>query len=293
MGEYLDTPRGPLHWVDYRGRSGSTIVLVHGLGGSAAGWDAVGPRLSGLGRTVAVDLPGYGLSPPQGSWGVPALASALEHFVAAAGHPVVLVGNSMGALVAESVAATRPDLVKALLLVSPATPPRLPDPHIHWPTAWRLAAQATPGLGVMISRRRWARRTPRQLVREALKWVAHKPGRIPLPVLESLVVQTTVRSKLPWSAESVPGTARSIAALWLRRSRFVETIRRIAVPTLVVQGREDRIVSPTSVEWLCRLRPDWQLILMEDTGHTPQLDAPIRFVETISPWLMARLARTA
>jgi pimeloyl-ACP methyl ester carboxylesterase len=59
----------------------------------------------------------------------------------------------------------------------------------------------------------------------------------------------------------------------------------IEAPTLVVQGMADHIVSPTSVEWLSTLRPDWDLALLEDTGHTPQMDAPRRFLRVVREWL--------
>jgi pimeloyl-ACP methyl ester carboxylesterase len=62
-------------------------------------------------------------------------------------------------------------------------------------------------------------------------------------------------------------------------------IRDIKSPTLVVQGRWDRLVSPTAVEWMCFLRPDWTLVVLDDTGHTPHIDAPIRTLGVIEPWL--------
>ncbi len=67
MGEYVDTGTGPLHWKDYGGH-GPLHVLVHGLGGSIANWDFIGPRLARRGRVVALDLPGFGLSPPAADW---------------------------------------------------------------------------------------------------------------------------------------------------------------------------------------------------------------------------------
>jgi pimeloyl-ACP methyl ester carboxylesterase len=106
-----------------------------------------------------------------------------------------------------------------------------------------------------------------------------------MAVVEALVESTATRRKLPWAAEAVPATARSIAAYWARPRTFVAMIREITSPTLVVQGVADRIVSPTAVEWMCSLRSDWELVQMDDTGHTPQLDAPVRFLEVVTPWL--------
>jgi pimeloyl-ACP methyl ester carboxylesterase len=65
-------------------------------------------------------------------------------------------------------------------------------------------------------------------------------------------------------------------------------VRKIMAPTLVLHGVDDPIVSRTAVEWLCWMRPDWTFIQMEDTGHTPQIDAPIRTLSLVEPWLTSQ-----
>ena len=266
-------------------------MLIHGLGGSVANWDAVGSRLADLGRTVALDLPGFGLSPPARDWELHTHASAVHSFMSEFAPSATLIGNSMGGLLAEMVASRAPETVDSLLLVAPATPPRFPDPRIHWPTARRLALQATPGVGRAMSWYFLNRLSPQELVKLSLETITHKPSRVPMPLVEEFVRLATVRMKLPWAQEAVPSTGRSIARMFRRPSSFVAMIRESKAPTLVVHGLEDHIVSPTAVAWLCSLRPDWQLVQMEDTGHTPQLDAPIRFLATILPWLQASLKR--
>ncbi len=282
--QYAHTDSGSLHHKEYGG-SGEPIVLVHGLGGSAVTWDAVGPRLAQYGRPIAVDLPGFGLSPPAADWTLETHSEALADFIRHVGGPVTLVGNSLGGLVAEMVAARHHDVASGLILVSPATPPRLPDPNMDWRTAARLALQATPGLGRLIARRFIAAYTPEEMVRVSLEMITHKPGHVPLEVQESLIALARRRVKLPWAEEAVPSTAKHIAWLFSRPWRFVEMIREIAAPTLVIQGVWDHIVSPTAVQWMCSLRPDWELVRMEATGHTPQLDAPVRFMGVVGPWL--------
>jgi pimeloyl-ACP methyl ester carboxylesterase len=284
MGEYVNSSIGPLHRVDFGG-DGDLIVLVHGLGGSTTNWIAVADGLARYGRVLALDLPGFGLSPPGPDYRLETHREAVESFIEMEGPPATLIGNSTGGLIAQMVAAHRPDLVSRLLLVAPASPPVLPDPRLDWPTAIRLALQATPGFGNAYGRRFINSHTPEELVRLSMEMITHRRGRVPVEVIEASVDMARIRKELPWSAEATASTASSIAAFYARRSEHVRMIRAITAPTLVVQGVSDHIVSPTAVERICRLRPDWKLVQMEDTGHTPQMDAPLRFLAEVEPWL--------
>jgi pimeloyl-ACP methyl ester carboxylesterase len=107
--------------------------------------------------------------------------------------------------------------------------------------------------------------------------------------MEEFIAVAKKRQHLPWAGDAVPKTGQSIRRFFSRPSRFVSMVRDIKAPTLVVQGIADPIVSPTSVAWVCSLRPDWKLVQMEDTGHTPQIDAPVRFMGVVAPWLRAHL----
>jgi pimeloyl-ACP methyl ester carboxylesterase len=284
VGRYLDTRFGPIHHVDFGG-SGQPIVMVHGLGGSSTNWNAVGAGLTHLGNVVGLDLPGFGLTPPGPNFRLETHRNALEAYVEEIGGPVIMIANSTGGLVSEMLGASRPELISKMVLVSPATPPRLPDARLDWPTVFRLVVQATPGLGELHGRWFLRRHTPEELVRLSFSMVTHKPGRVPLHVVEASHDMARIRKHLPWSEVATARTATSIATHYLRRAEFVKMIKSIRVPVLIVQGLEDHIVSPTAVEWLASLRPDWDLVQMEDTGHTPQLDAPLRTLEIIAPWL--------
>jgi pimeloyl-ACP methyl ester carboxylesterase len=284
MGEYVNTSIGPVHRVDFGG-SGDLIVLVHGLGGSTTNWIAVADGLARHGRVLGLDLPGFGMSPPGRDYRLETHRDAVEEFIEMEGGPATLIGNSTGGLVAQMVAAHRPALVSRLLLVAPASPPVLPDPRLDWPTAIRLALQATPGFGKAYGQRFIATHTPEELVRLSLEMITHQRGRVPLDVIEASIDMARIRKELPWSAEATARTATSIAAFYANRADHVRMIRSITAPTLVVQGVSDHIVSPTAVERICRLRPDWKLVQMEDTGHTPQMDAPLRFLAEVEPWL--------
>src|SRR5919198_5888272 len=101
---------------------GDAIVLVHGLGGGAANWVALAPLLARRRRVLVPELPGHGRSSPLPA--VPslsvyadrvALLAEREHLV-----PAVLVGHSLGALVALRAAIRRPDAASAVILAGAA-----------------------------------------------------------------------------------------------------------------------------------------------------------------------------
>ena len=53
---------GPVHYLDFGG-SGSPVLMVHGLAGSALNWMAVGPEIARTHRAMAIDLAGFGQTP--------------------------------------------------------------------------------------------------------------------------------------------------------------------------------------------------------------------------------------
>src|SRR5262252_687033 len=115
---------GPIVFREWPGPEDTTFVLIHGLGGSHLSWLQVAPGLSGLGRVVALDLPGFGRSPAAGR-GTRVMDSrrSLARFVGAvATGRVILVGNSMGGLIAMTEAAVEPDRTAGLVLTASVYP---------------------------------------------------------------------------------------------------------------------------------------------------------------------------
>jgi pimeloyl-ACP methyl ester carboxylesterase len=104
------------------------VLLIHGAGASSAIWMMVMARLARFTRAVAIDLPGHGPSPAWPGTEPPTLTDyrdAAGELAAMVGlGPSVVVGHSMGALVAIEAALAWPDKVTALVLCGAA--PRLP-----------------------------------------------------------------------------------------------------------------------------------------------------------------------
>jgi pimeloyl-ACP methyl ester carboxylesterase len=277
---------GPVHVADFGGR-GTPIVLVHGLGGSHANWLAVGERLAERGRVLAPDLAGFGRTPLAGrSSGVGANRALLDRFLGAScEEPAVLVGNSMGGLIALMEAALRPEKVAALVLVGPAQPrPILAS--ADWTVVATFAAYALPMVGETFVRWRARLLGPEGLVRQTLALCCVDASRVPPDVFAAHVALAEERAAgMPWAAEAFLGAARSVVARTIRAGWFADLVRAVKAPTLLLQGDCDRLVPLAASRAVAQSRPDWRLEVLPGIGHVPQLEAPERFVDVVGAWL--------
>jgi pimeloyl-ACP methyl ester carboxylesterase len=106
-----------LRW--FEGGSGPGVTLVHGYGGAASNWTLVAPLLAERFRVVVPDLPGHG-----GSSALPGPPLQIDPYAdrlaEVLDEPTVVVGHSLGAVVALRLAVRRPDLVRGLVLAGAA-----------------------------------------------------------------------------------------------------------------------------------------------------------------------------
>jgi lipase len=111
----------PLHVHRYGPTRPPQILAVHGLTGHGRRWQTLATRHLPEFAIVAPDLIGHGRSSWAAPWNIDANVGALAGLLDAdTGGPVVVVGHSFGGAVALSLAAARPDLVAALVLLDPA-----------------------------------------------------------------------------------------------------------------------------------------------------------------------------
>ncbi|MGH7334736.1 MAG: alpha/beta fold hydrolase [Candidatus Rokuibacteriota bacterium] len=276
---------GPVHFADFGG-SGSRLVLVHGLGGSHANWLAVAPRLAERAQVVAPDLPGFGRTPSAGrSARVPANRECLHRFLAAVGRPAILVGNSMGGLIAMMEAALHPENVAALVLVAPAQPSPA-GTRIDREIFLAFAIYSIPWMGEWYLRRRAERLGPERFVGEVLRLLCVDPSRVPDDVRRAHVALAAERfTTMPGAHQAFLEAARSLLSILRRRRSYDEMVGRVAAPTLLIQGAQDRLVPLAASQALARKRPDWAFQVFDEIGHVPQLEAPTRFVDVVEGWL--------
>jgi pimeloyl-ACP methyl ester carboxylesterase len=282
---------GPVHYVDFGGE-GTPLLMVHGLGGNALNWMAVGPDIARSYHALAVDLAGFGQTPLfRRSAAVGANAGLVHDFIEQViGEPVVLMGNSMGGHIAILEAAAQPSWVTKLVLVDPA----IPGVHVRRPEPAMLgmmAALSVPGLAELLLDRRARSLGPEGLVRQSLQVVCADPSRLSTEIVEAHVALTRERDRLgPQNGRAFLQASRSIG-LRMADPRFWARVAGVKAPTLLIHGSLDRLIPVAAARELARRRPDWTLEVLEGVGHVPMMETPDAFMHALEAWDPYRIAR--
>ena len=277
-GEELRSVALPGLSLTVRSRPGARAGLppalyVHGLGGSSQNWSALMPLLADLVDGEAVDLPGFGDSPPpdDGNYSVTGHARAVIRLLDASGRgPVHLFGNSLGGAVATRVAAVRPDLVRTLTLVAPALP-ELRAQRTAWPTAL-LAVPGVAGLFARLSRD-W---TAEQRVRGVLSLCYGDPGLVTDEGLRHAVEEMERRLELPYFWDAMARSSRGIVDAYTLGGQhgLWRQAERVLAPTLLIYGGRDRLVSYRMARRAAAAFRGSRLLSLPDAGHVAMMEYP-------------------
>ncbi len=249
-----------LHVLHRPGRADAVpVVFLNSLGTDARIWDAVAARLPEGTPILGMDHRGHGLS-EEGPVTIEALAGDMaalmdRHGLARA----VLCGVSVGGMVAQALAAARPDLARAALLCCTGH-------RIGAPASWdaRIAAVREGGLagvadGVLA------------------RWLS--PGFAEAhPALAAGCRAMLVRTP-------PEGYAATCAAI--RDADLTETAQRLDLPVTCLAGGADGATPPALVAELARLVPGAGLRILPGVGHLPCLEAPDAVAEALAD-LLAR-----
>jgi len=248
-------------------------LYVHGLGGSSQNWSALMPLLDGLVDSEALDLPGFGDSPPpdDGDYSITGHARAVIRYLDAVGRgPVHLFGNSLGGSVATRVAAVRPDLVRTLTLVSPA----LPEIRVQR-SAVPTGLLGVPGVVALFTRftRGW---TTEQRVRGVLALCYGDPGRVTPEAFRHAVEELERRLALPYSWDALARSARGILNAYTLGGQhgLWRQAERVLAPTLLVYGGRDQLVGHRMAQRAARAFRDSRLLSLPDAGHVAMMEYP-------------------
>lgn len=224
---------------------GPPIVLLHGWAQSARCWAALqAGQLAQTHRLIAVDLRGHGDSdvPADGYDSSAAWAADVRAVLVHAGRPAVLVGWSYGGLViTDYLRHHGTDGVAGIVLVGAITE----------------IGRGHPG----------GRVGP--VMRAALPAALSDDPAVAEPALRDFVHDMAVQAphdELLADALRVPAFVR--AALFARDVASADVLAAVDVPTLVVHGRQDRVVDPSAGEYAAGLVPG-ATVTWPDTGHLP------------------------
>ncbi len=225
------------------------LLFLHGVGGGHHAWEKQLPYFGGLGYPAhAWDQPGYGHSASVEPYDLEQVCAALARLVdSLGGEPVVLVGHSMGGLIAQEAYVRHPRLVKALALCF--TSPAFAGGNSDF-TKQFIAARIGP----------------------------LDEGRTMADIAAKLIPTMGSNSKL---AEQImaavpPDTYRKAVHLLTTFDRRKE-LADIKVPTLLVAGSEDRTAPPAVMEKMAGKIPGADYVLLEGCGHLGPMDQPDAF----------------
>jgi pimeloyl-ACP methyl ester carboxylesterase len=259
------------------GDHGPPVLLLHGLAGSGRYWGADYDQLGRHGRLVVPDLLGFGASPrPASGYGpaehADALAACLDEL--GADRPALVVGHSLGALVALALAAHHPGRVGAVVAFSPPL--------------YRTPAEAARRVGRLGLTARFFGR-PGPLSRAACRWMCtHRDAaagvaqwwRPDLPV-------TLARDGVQHSWASYSQTFQGLI-LGAAGEAWVDAT---AIPVRFVAGAADRVPDVAYLEELAASRPGVSLAVWAGADHDLPLTQPKRCIDEILAALEAMRSR--
>jgi pimeloyl-ACP methyl ester carboxylesterase len=269
----------------FRGGTGSPLVLVHGLGSSAAVefYFNLEP-LAGRHRVLAIDLPGFGNSDK------PVLEYTIELFTRAVRdlmttedlERTAVMGVSLGGRVALGLALESPEMVERLILVDAlgvGAPRRV--------LAYRLLL--TRGLGelTLSSTARALRRMKPATIRRFWGWYLRRPGGVDSILSDQRIADHGTLLSKPEYRAAYLSALRSIAGMRNLRDGIVvfDRLKGLSMPTLLIWGRHDHIFPAVHAESALKKLPNGRVEIFEESGHTPQMEEPERFNRLVLDFL--------
>ncbi len=241
-------------WV---GGQGTPLLVLHGAGGNR-GWTRSLATIAERYTVWAPTHPGFGTS-GDAEWmeGIDDLARFYLWFIDAArlGRPHLL-GHSIGGWTAAEMAVMSPGAIDRLVLVAPVG--------------------LKPEVGEILDVFYY---TPLQL-REL---TVHDPQTI--PEWEELFAKSPTPGEQEIALRNREMTARLTWKPYMHNPRLAHFLPRVGNPTLIVWGREDRIVPVVCGEQYRRLLPHATLTVLEGCGHLPPIEQPDAYARLVSDFL--------
>ncbi len=232
------------------------LILANSLGTDLRLWDAMMPHLRGY-RIIRYDKQGHGLSELRDGTRLADHAEDAAAVADWAGGPVTVLGCSIGGLIGLRLAATRPDLVRALILSNTAA-------RMGTPEGWRARIEAVRAGGT-------------GAIADAVmeRWFAPAFRATPeLALWRTMLARTCAR-----------GYAAACQAL--AEADETRAAAALRLPVMVVAGGRDGAAPPEEVRATAALIPGARFHLIPEAGHLPCVETPGALASAILPFLEA------
>ncbi|MDF3821157.1 alpha/beta hydrolase [Leptospira sp. 96542] len=248
------------YWIEGKG---PVIFLLHAAGHDHHDYDSILSTLVQKYKVISIDWPGHGMSPnpyPLSSASAIDYAEILPAIVQKlAPEGAVFIGNSLGGFASMNLALTKPELVKALVIVDSGG---LNDPD------WKTKSFTNLKSKVWITRLLW-NIFPNQYIKIKNEYT------------NSILIRIKKR-------EIVDGAKEVNANIWKsfldKRHDLRYKVAGINVPTLIVWGKFDPVIDPKIATRLYRKIKGSHLVLLK-TGHVPFAENPSEFLKVTLPFL--------
>jgi pimeloyl-ACP methyl ester carboxylesterase len=261
----------PVNYVDIGEGELEPIVFVHGLGGQWQNFLENIPRAAQERRVIALDLPGFGLTPePRDKITIPGYGHCVDALCKKLSlGRVDMVGNSMGGYVAAEVAIQFPKRIDQLILVSAAgiTSADVARRPIY--TAGRIA---TAIVSYAAARHRHIASRPKSR-HLALALVARHPS----------LLRADLAYEGFFKGAGKPAFDDALRACL--EYDFRDRLPEIRQPTLIVWGEKDSIIPVKDAAEFERLIPDSRKVVMKDTGHIAMAERSQAFNDLMMEFL--------
>lgn len=265
----VKTPQWHLHY--HEAGSGQPVILLHGSGPGATGWSNFAANIEALSKqfkVYAVDMPGWGQSD---ACTVDRLdhVEATRQFMDALGlQKAAFVGNSMGGHTSMNFAIQHPQRISHLITMGPPAP---------LPSIVRPGDGPSEGLKILIQ----AYRDPSPEVMARLIEIMVFDKKFATP--ELLKARSDAAKARPEHLKNyLDGLPKgSPIPQWLNPTRLHE----IAVPTLLIHGRDDRVVHYEGTLQLLAQIPNSRAVLLNRCGHWAMIEHPAEFNRLVADFV--------
>jgi pimeloyl-ACP methyl ester carboxylesterase len=251
------------------------VVLIHGLGDESDSWRHVVEPLSARYRVVAPDLPGFGRSDkPRRAYTVPFLCDTVLGLMDALSiASATLIGSSLGAVIAQSIALERRERVRGLVLIggtllAGTQPLNLP-----------MLLFLVPGVGEWLYTR--LRKDP-QAAFETLRGYYADLDELPEADRAFLFQRVNERVWSDGQRRAYFSVLRHTATWVPRQQRDLDKkLAQLATPTLVIRGEHDYLMPVANAQALADVQPSATLVTIPRVGHLPQQERPQALLDAI------------